>query len=105
MKSLVSDTAVYDTGYMGYALWVDETTAWAQGTHEYKPMGVAVIAATDQFRARDFRRSRRPPSRRLKTYAGLFASLEDANRYLARRRSQISQKFFERTDRTVPPYV
>jgi hypothetical protein len=70
---------------MGFALWVDAEQAWAQGTHEYKPMGVAVIAVSDQFRARDFRPRRRAPSRRDKTFRGLFASLEDVNRTLRTR--------------------
>ena len=29
---------------MGFYLWVDEESAWAQGTYEYRPMGAAVIA-------------------------------------------------------------
>jgi len=48
---------------MGFALWIDRAggLAWAQGTHEYRPMGAAVIASTDQFRHRDFRQRRRRP--------------------------------------------
>ncbi len=30
---------------MGFALWLDDELAWAQGTHEYRPMGTAVIHA------------------------------------------------------------
>jgi len=40
---------------MGFALWTDHDTAWAAGTHEYRPMGVAVIAGSNLFTARDFR--------------------------------------------------
>ena len=29
---------------MGFALWVDSEMAWAQGRHEYQPMGAAVVA-------------------------------------------------------------
>jgi hypothetical protein len=64
---------------MGFALWIDDDTAWAQGTHEYKPMGAAVIAVNGQFRARDFNRYRRSPDRMAPTFQGLFASLEDLN--------------------------
>jgi hypothetical protein len=40
---------------MGFALWIDGELAWAQGVHEYRPMGAAVIGVTDRFRHRDFR--------------------------------------------------
>jgi hypothetical protein len=73
---------------MAFALWIDEDTAWAAGTHEYRPMGVAVIAATDLFRAGDFEPARPAPKRAGKKFQGLFASLEDVNVYLARSRSQ-----------------
>lgn len=62
-------------------------TAWAAGTHEYRPMGVAVIASTQLFRARDFNPRRRAPARApSEGFQGLFASLEDLNRFLAKRR-------------------
>ena len=70
---------------MGFALWIDNETAWAQGTHEYKPMGAAVIAATCQFAARDFNRYRKAPGRLHPTFRGLFGSLEEVNAYLRRR--------------------
>ena len=43
---------------MGFAVWIDAEAhvAWAQGTHEYRPMGTAVIALTDLFRQRDLLR-------------------------------------------------
>ena len=81
---------------MGFALWIeiDERSpgsglAWAQGTHEYKPMGAAVIAITDQFLERDFSRKRRCPPRLDHSFVGLFASLPDVNRYLRRSHSQL----------------
>jgi hypothetical protein len=77
---------------MGYALWLTADTAWAQGTHEYKPMGAAVVARTGLFRPRDFCPKRRPPRRHAEGFAGLFASLEDVNRYLVKRRSQAGKK-------------
>jgi hypothetical protein len=66
---------------MGFAVWIDAGNglAWAQGTHEYRPMGSAVIASTDQFRHRDFRRSRRPPAHLRRSFVGFFASLEAVN--------------------------
>jgi len=73
---------------MGFALWLIDREAWAAGTHEYKPMGTAVIAATQLFRARDFSRLRKAPSRRIAGFEGLFASLEDVNRHLQRPRPQ-----------------
>ena len=76
---------------MGFAVWIDAQNglAWAQGTHEYRPMGSAVIASTDQFRQRDFRSSRRPPAELRRSFAGFFGSLEEVN---ARLRSQHKTK-------------
>lgn len=73
---------------MGFALWIDreERVAWAQGTHEYRPMGAAVIAVTDQFRHRDFRQTRRRPARVADSFAGFFGSLEEVNEYLRGKR-------------------
>ncbi|HEX4134788.1 MAG TPA: hypothetical protein VHY84_09285 [Bryobacteraceae bacterium] len=66
---------------MGFALWIDAEAglAWAQGTHEYRPMGTAVVAHTDQFRRRDFQQSRRRPAQLEHAFAGFFGSLEDLN--------------------------
>ena len=62
---------------MGFALWLDSEKglAWAQGTHEYHPMGVAVIACTDRFRARDFLPRRRRPA----LEQAFVGSLEEVN--------------------------
>lgn len=69
---------------MGFALWIDtkEGLAWAQGTHEYRVLGAAVIAVTDQFRNRDFRQSRSAPRHLYRSFAGFFGSLETVNEYL-----------------------
>ena len=69
---------------MGFAVWIDapNALAWAQGTHEYRPMGTAVIARTDQFRRRDFLRDRRPPPHLKSAFAGFFGSLEEVNAHL-----------------------
>ena len=69
---------------MGFALWIDASTdlAWAQGTHEYRPMGTAVIARTGQFRRLDFRQTRRRPAHLENSFAGFYGSLEDVNRIL-----------------------
>jgi len=69
---------------MGFAVWIDleDGLAWAQGTHEYRPMGSAVIANTDQFRPRDFSQTRRAPAHLARAFAGFFGSLEEVNVYL-----------------------
>jgi len=71
---------------MGFYLWTDDELAWAQGTYEYRPMGTAVIALSDQFRRRDFdprRKLQRPAEAR---FAGQFASLGHLNGELRKRR-------------------
>ena len=69
-------------------MWIDgaERLAWARGTHEYRPMGAAVVAVTDQFRPRDFHARRRLPARLRNSFAGFLGSLEDVNGYLRRAR-------------------
>ena len=71
---------------MGFYLWFDKDVAWAQGTYEYRPMGTAVIAASDLFQQRDFdsRKKKRVPVDA--QFAGQFASLGDVNQQLLRRR-------------------
>lgn len=73
---------------MGFALWIDRENrlAWTQGTHEYRPMGVAVMAVNGQFRPRDFDRMRRCPAHLRGSFAGLFGSLEEVNVRLRSRR-------------------
>lgn len=67
---------------MGFALWLRDGQAWAMGTHEYRPMGTAVISVHGVFTPRDFHRMRRAPSRTDPGLAGLFASLGEMNDYL-----------------------
>jgi hypothetical protein len=78
---------------MGFALWIDgeDGLAWAQGTHEDRPMGTAVIASTDQFRHRDFQQSRKRPKRLEQSFAGFFGSLEEVNVQL-RGRSKLKRR-------------
>jgi hypothetical protein len=73
---------------MGWAVWIDEHegTAWAHGTHEYRPMGTAVIAITDQFRPRDFGQRLRRPDSLDHSFTGFFGSLEEVNRHLRQSR-------------------
>ena len=63
--------------------WIDPVgdVAWAQGTHEYRPLGTAGhCGASDQFRRRDFHPGlRRRPEHLAKAFAGFFGSLEDLN--------------------------
>jgi hypothetical protein len=69
---------------MGFVVWIDREglTAWAQGTREYRPMGTAVVAITDHFRNRDFRRDRRAPAHLNRSFVGFFGSLETVNEFL-----------------------
>jgi hypothetical protein len=76
---------------MGFALWVDGETAWAAGTHEYRPMGVAVIASSDLFRTRDFDPRRPPKPEPERDFAGFFASVGDVNDYLKSRRYTLAE--------------
>ena len=71
---------------MGFYLWFDQDLAWAQGTYEYRPMGTAVIAASDLFQRRDFDPFRTMRPRRSAQYTGQFASLGHLNEQLERRR-------------------
>jgi hypothetical protein len=77
---------------MAFAVWVDREQAWAEGTHEYRPMGVAVISITDLFLPRDFASRRKAPPREDVRFAGLFASLVDVNDYLQSRRGNFPSK-------------
>ena len=71
---------------MGFCLWIAGDVAWAQGTYESRPLGTAVISATDLFKRRDFHSLRRAPSVFDPSYVGLFASLGDLNALLRQRR-------------------
>jgi hypothetical protein len=95
---------------MGFALWIDGDHAWAQGTHEYRPMGAAVTGISALITPRDFRRRRAVPARTDPRFAGLFASLGEMNDYLekyrgAKTRSQRSKIFLQKTiNRSIPPF-
>jgi len=83
---------------MGFALWLDGDLAWAQGTHEYRPMGAAVIHSGGVFTPRDFRPGLRAPGRLDPRFAGFFASLGQMNAWLARqRRRRLSRRFAQKT--------
>jgi len=73
---------------MGFALWIDKEMTWAQGTHEYRPMGVAIISLSDYFRPRDFHALRQTPSRDRQLFAGFFASIDHMNEFLERGRKR-----------------
>jgi hypothetical protein len=88
---------------MGFALWRRDGMAWAAGTHEYKPMGAAVIAQTQLFRPRDFSRRRVAPARKSEGFEGLFASLEDLNAYLRKQRGRpVASRLDYRKGRLIP---
>jgi hypothetical protein len=69
---------------MGFALWMKDGLSWAMGTHEYRPMGVAIISDTDYFRPRDFNGRRKLPSRDRTAFVGFFASIEHLNHQMRR---------------------
>jgi hypothetical protein len=71
---------------VGFYLWLDGDSAWAQGTYEYRPMGAAVIASSDLFRRQDFHPRRKPRPSPGAVYAGQFASLGHINQQLEMRR-------------------
>jgi hypothetical protein len=71
---------------MGYALYRKDRILWAAGTHEYRPMGVAAIAATDLFRPRDFKPAIKAPAETEAEFLGFFASIVDLNHFLMRGR-------------------
>lgn len=71
---------------MGFALWTRDGISWALGTHEYRPMGVAIVSATAQFSSRDFDPRRAVPGRARGDFDGFFASLGEMNAYLRTRR-------------------
>jgi hypothetical protein len=64
---------------VGFYLWLDRDVAWAQGTYEYRPMGAAVVAASDLFTRRDFDARRKLSIPVTARYLGQFASLGQVN--------------------------
>src|SRR3954453_2924969 len=97
----------YIVSAMGFALWIDKeaSVAWAQGTHEYRPLGAAVVGVTDQFRSGDFRRRRKCPPRLDRAFVGLFGSLEELNEYLRNYRSLSPRGRTRQPNRSTPPYL
>jgi len=72
---------------MGFALWIDSDAemVWAEGTHEYRPMGTGAIARTGQFRHGDFMQVRKRPARLEESFVGFYGSLEEVNACLRTR--------------------
>ncbi|MDZ7638456.1 MAG: hypothetical protein U5J83_09450 [Bryobacterales bacterium] len=56
--------------------------AYAEGTHEYRAWGSAVVGVRTQFRLKDFRLHAGKRPRLGKEFVGLFPSLEEVNIYL-----------------------
>jgi len=67
---------------MGFALWRQPPLLLCAGTHEYRPMGTAVIGDQGVFESRDFHPRRTCPSRGEDGFVGYFASLNEVNAYL-----------------------
>lgn len=76
---------------MGFALWRKDGLSWAMGTHEYRPMGVAIISSTDYFRARDFQPRRQLPSKERAAFVGFFASIDHLNEQLRKRKKRVAR--------------
>ncbi|MCW5964838.1 MAG: hypothetical protein KIT83_12435 [Bryobacterales bacterium] len=81
---------------MGYALWIDGDLAWAEGAHEYRAWGFAVVSANTGFHLKDFRRGSGKRERRGQEFVGLFPSLEEVNYHLRRRRMSRGGKLRKR---------
>ena len=77
---------------MGFAVWIDDDLVWAQGTHEYRPMGAAVIGHHGVFAPRDFNKRRKSPYRNDPAFVGFFASLGHVNVFLKGRRKRPAGK-------------
>lgn len=92
---------------MGFALWIDNDCATAAGTHEYRPMGLAVVSTSSVFTPRDFDHRRRLGVVRPPGFAGFFASLGEMNDFLLRRRhqSQALRKKLPRRRGRYLPYI
>ncbi len=90
---------------MGFAVWTDGELVWAQGTHEYRPMGAAVIHAGGIFTARDFRQTLRAPGRLDPRFAGFFASLGEVNAWLVRRRQSGASQQLQKNSRRVQMHL
>ena len=91
---------------MGFAQWIDGEVAWASGTHEYRPLGSAVIGVSGMFTSRDFSPRRTAPPRYDGRFTGYFASLGHMNDFLAlfRKQSQTVQKNIRRHKSLGAPY-
>jgi hypothetical protein len=74
---------------MGFALWIKDDCAWAAGTHEYRPMGTAVIARSAVFTPRDFSPRLPRPRAHAGGFVGHFASLGEINFWLRKRRGLV----------------
>lgn len=89
---------------MGFELWIGREIAWARGTYEYRPMGAAVIAASDLFRARDFHPRHEVPGNGERAYLGQFASIGALNAEMRLRRG-LTPGLHGYTVRTMPDEI
>jgi hypothetical protein len=70
---------------MGFALWHQKPLLLCSGTHEYRPMGTAIIGDQGLFEPRDFSQLRDSPARGRDGFIGYFASLNEVNYFLRRK--------------------
>jgi hypothetical protein len=86
--SIVGGPPAPYTGGVGFALYVLDDVTWCKGTHEYRPMGAAVVAAGSVLTPRDFHGRRQVPRTAAGAFAGFFASLGEVNAFVRLCRSQ-----------------
>lgn len=67
---------------MGFAMWWQPPLLICAGTHEYRPMGTAVIGDQGLFESSDFQKQRKSPPRGTEDFVGYFASLNEVNGFL-----------------------
>lgn len=70
---------------MGFAVWRQGPLVYCQGTHEYRPMGEAILHEQCLLTARDFRPRRSALVRGGEGFVGYFASLGEVNAYLQKK--------------------
>ena len=67
---------------MGFALWHRKPLLFCAGTHEYRPLGTAIVGDQGLFQTDDFSSRRSAPRRGTDGFIGYFASLNEVNAYL-----------------------
>jgi len=77
---------------MGFALWHRQPLLYCSGTHEYRPLGTAIIGDQGIFQPRDFSQLRPNLRRGTDGFLGYFASLNDVNHFLGKKSKSAPNK-------------